>query len=467
MRNLTKWIRRFAGILSLSIFLLLAVNLLILILVAAGQSPNSGPWTTARTVSDSLIQTADGYRLSEEAEAELRDKNAWAIYISDTTKQVVWQTEDCPPEIAQEYTIAQIAGLTRGYLADYPTFTAGTEDGLVVVGFPKDSYWKMMNPSWDLDFIKNAPYLVLAVFGVNITVIFLIYIIANSRLLRSIQPLANGIQALPGGAAIHVREQGLLSDLANDINKTAEILQSQRLALQKKETARANWISGVSHDIRTPLSMVMGYAEQLAEDSALSPENRRKAHIMQQQSTKIKNLIADLNLSAKLEYQMQPLHLETCYPAAIIRQCAADFLNTDLDEKYPLSWEIPENQSGKAIHGDRNLLCRAVSNLLNNARTHNPAGCRITLKMEQTDLNCRITIADDGVGMTDEQLEQLKSRPLEGFTDEGLTEPRHGLGLLIVRQIVNAHHGTLTFSAVQPHGLCVCMSFPLNDNDNK
>ena len=77
MRNLTKWIRRFAGILSLSIFLLLAVNLLILILVAAGQSPNSGPWTTARTVSDSLIQTADGYRLSEVAEAELRDKNSY------------------------------------------------------------------------------------------------------------------------------------------------------------------------------------------------------------------------------------------------------------------------------------------------------------------------------------------------------------------------------------------------------
>lgn len=78
--------------------------------------------------------------------------------------------------------------------------------------------------------------------------------------------------------------------------------------MQKKETARANWISGVSHDIRTPLSMVMGYAGQIEENEALPEADRKKARIIRQQSIKMKNLINDLNLASKLEYNMQPIN---------------------------------------------------------------------------------------------------------------------------------------------------------------
>ena len=60
------------------------------------------------------------------------------------------------------------------------------------------------------------------------------------------------------------------------MNKTSEILQAKNRDLRKKETARANWIAGVSHDIRTPLSMVMGYAAQLADSPHLSGEERKK-----------------------------------------------------------------------------------------------------------------------------------------------------------------------------------------------
>src|SRR5699024_2786199 len=128
--------------------------------------------------------------------------------------------------------------------------------------------------------------------------------------LRSVRPIADGIQALPTKTPLYVKEKGLLSDLAKDINRTADILQSQRRDLRKKEAARADWISGVSHDIRTPLSMVMGYAGQLEDAPELSEDDRRKAAIIRQQSVKMKNLVNDLNLASKLEYNMQPLCLE-------------------------------------------------------------------------------------------------------------------------------------------------------------
>lgn len=279
MTSIAKLTRRFVGILILSMFLLFVVNVVILIAVASTQTPGIGPWTTARETEAALQKTETGYILSDEMTQTLKDENARAVYIDNDTMQVLRHTEDLPSEIPMQYTIADISSLTRGYLADYPAFTAGSESGLVVVGFPKDRYWKHMSPSWDYDFIKNSPYIALSVIGINVAVIFLIYVAANTKLLRSVRPIADGIQALPTKAPAYVKEKGLLSDLAKDINRTADILQTQRRDLRKKEAARADWISGVSHDIRTPLSMVMGYAGQLEENPQLSDDDRRKASV--------------------------------------------------------------------------------------------------------------------------------------------------------------------------------------------
>ena len=86
----------------------------------------------------------------------------------------------------------------------------------------------------------------------------------------------------------------------------------------------------------------------------------------------MKNLVNDLNLASKLEYNMQPLCLEQVNMAAVARQCAADFMNTDISGKYPLEWKAQENLPSCVVRGDKTLLGRALNNLLNNAQTHNP-----------------------------------------------------------------------------------------------
>ena len=143
----------------------------------------------------------------------LSGENAWAIYIDNDTLEVKWHTQNLPDTVPLHYTISDIASLTRGYIDGYPTYTGECENGLVVVGYPKDRYWKHMSPSWDYDFIKNAPYTVLIVIGVNVFLIFLIYMIANSKLLKSVKPITNGIQALPSGEPVYVKEKGLYPTL--------------------------------------------------------------------------------------------------------------------------------------------------------------------------------------------------------------------------------------------------------------
>lgn len=462
MKSVPKLIRRYVGILLLSCILLLVLNFILLAAYAANQAPNAYPWKTAKEVADTLRQVGDGeYELPDAIASELKDSNAWAIFIDNETKQVKWKTDNLPETIPMVYTLSAIASLTRGYIDGYPTFTGETENGLVVLGYPKDSFWKHMWPSWDYDTIANMPKTVLSVLAINTALIFLIYIVTNAKLLKSINPIVNGIQSLPMGEPVHIKEKGLLSELALNINKTSEILQSQNYQLRRKETARANWIAGVSHDIRTPLSMVMGYASQLTEDTHLTDDERGKAAVIVKQSERMRNLINDLNLASKLEYNMQPINPKRENMIAIVRQVVVDFINMDIDDKHPIEWETEEALSFCPVNADTDLIKRAISNLIQNSINHNEQGCKIYICVTCDNKNCNVLVSDDGIGATDEQIDNHNNAPHYMVCNENTSEQRHGLGLLIVKQIISAHGGKTIIGHSSYGGFSVKITLPM------
>ena len=163
MKSVPKLIRRFVGIMLLSSVLLIILNLALLVIYTLNQAPNSSPWMTAQKVADNLLQDGNEYVLTEDTEIELQNTNAWAIFIDNATMNVVWQTDTLPETVPMSYTVSDIASLTRGYIDGYPTFTGEAENGLVVLGYPKDSFWKHMWPSWDYNVIANLPKTVLSV----------------------------------------------------------------------------------------------------------------------------------------------------------------------------------------------------------------------------------------------------------------------------------------------------------------
>ena len=80
----------------------------------------------------------------------------------------------------------------------------------------------------------------------------------------------------------------------------------------------------------------------MEDDAELPDEARKRAQMIRLQSVKMKNLVNDLNLASKLEYQMQPLHMEQISLAAVVRQTVAEFANLDFEEKYPICFEAKE-----------------------------------------------------------------------------------------------------------------------------
>lgn len=460
MKSIPKLIRRFVGIMTLSLILLVILNVTFFAIVFVRNTSTFSPWEMADNVAAALRLIDGGYSISDDVIAKLKEQNAWALLIDNDTRQVVWQTDNLPGNIPMQYTLSDIAELTRGYVDGYPTFTGEAQNGLLVLGYPKDRFWKHTRASWDYSFIANLPKNTIIVLAINIVLIFLIYVAASSKLLRSIRPITNGIQNLSSGSSVYIKEKGVLSELAEKINKTSEILQMQAEQLRNKETARANWIAGVSHDVRTPLSMIMGYAGQLENSKNLSEIECKKAAVIVKQSNRIKDLINDLNLASRLEYDMQPLTMKQENAISIIRQVIVDFMNTNIDDRFPIEWKTAPTLSSCYINADKDLLKRAVSNLIQNSINHNENGCVIFASVNDDNDTCKICIEDNGIGASDEQIDKLNNTPHYMVCDTNTTEQRHGLGLLIVKQIIKGHNGKILIDHSEYGGFKVVLIIP-------
>lgn len=434
---------------------LLILNLALFVAFTWQEKSGGGGWEAAKEVGQQLtLEEGGSYHLSDAGEQILTKYRAWGILVENGTGDVVWHSENLPEEIPLHYSLSEISWYTRGYIADYPTTVGARGDDLVILGHPKDAYWKLLWNAFDYDIIAGMPRMVLSFLGMNAVLIFVIYMVLATGILRSVKPVVQGMEALPE-RDVHVREKGFLAEVAAAVNRVNEKLRAQERSLRKKENARAGWISGISHDIRTPLTMVMGYAAEMEEDASLPVDARRKAEVIRLQSLKMKDLVGNLNLASKLEYQMQPVKAEPVNLAAVLRQAVADFVNLDLEGKYPVELQCDEKTKEYILQGDKELLRRAVCNVLTNSQLHNPEGCHIHVDLRMEEGAAHIILEDDGVGVTDERLAALRDTP-HYMMDSGNGEQlRHGLGLVIVGQIAAAHGGRVRLDHGEDGGFLV------------
>ena len=143
---------------------------------------------------------------------------------------------------------------------------------------------------------------------------------------------------------------------------------------------------------------------------------------------------------------MQPLHPSRQNLVSLVRQIVVDFINIDVEEKHPIQWLTPKSLTACFAEVDQNLIRRAVSNLIQNCINHNGHGCHIFVEVLSEGKECIITVEDDGVGASPEEMEKLNNAPHYMVCDENTAEQRHGLGLLLVRQIMAAHGGQMQIS---------------------
>lgn len=346
-----------------------------------------------QTISDSLVFDGTAYSFTGE---DFLEEGCWAMLLDEEGK-MVWSIHK-PEDVPEKYALTDVAAFARWYLNDYPVRCWVREDGLLVVGSPKGSVWKQ-DFSMDLQDLLQLPFWVLGFFLLALGCVLGLAWLVLRRWFR----------------------------------------QEQR----QRDAARSNWINGVSHDIRTPLSVVMGYAAQLESAPDLAPEHRRRACAIRAQSQVIRDLVNDLNLTMRLDCEMQPLRRESIPPEVFLRQIGADFLNGGMAEGFDFEMQLPETPLPLLL-ADPFLLRRAVNNLLTNCVRHNDPGTTICMGARAEGRTLLLWVE----GGTARAEPPSVPRPLE--EDGGAA---HGTGLRLVAQIAAAHGGRAVFCGGTP---CRC-----------
>ena len=343
-------------------------------------------------ISSALIWDGTGYEFSGE---DLLGDDRWAMLIGEDG-QVIWSFRR-PADVPEQYSLTDVASFTRWYLRDYPVQCRIRDDGLLVVGAPKGSVWKH-DISTASQLLHDAPLWIGVIFLLALGCVLLLSYFVVRRWFR----------------------------------------QAQRV----RDAARADWINGVSHDIRTPLSMVMGYAAQMEAATDLSLARRKQAGIIRSQSQEIRDLVNDLNLTMRLDCAMQALRKEVLQPEVFLRETAADFLNGGMGEGFEFELDLPAEPL-PSIEADPFLLRRALNNLLTNCVRHNTPGDTIHLRARSE--SGRVVLTVEGGTAADSPAPPRAAQQLEA--DGGAP---HGTGLKLVSQIAAAHGGTAEFQSGTP-----------------
>ena len=284
--------------------------------------------------------------------------------------------------------------------------------------------------------------------------LFLVLLWRNTRKVeRAISPILHGIEQISEGKEVSLPKGGELPQINEKLNRAGA-------HLLKKEQARAEWINGISHDVRTPLSYILGYAGKLEDNPSLPIEAREHAGTIRVQSEKLRRLIADLNLCSKLEYSMQPLSMKSVDLLEVVRQVIVQTLESGLDEQYSIDLQA-DIRCSYLVQGDASLLTRLLENLLGNSIVHNPKGCNIKVIVTTEEDMCSLSVMGDGNGTSTEILEWLNDRCFTSEPYQTSGEAAHGIGLRLVYQIAKAHHRTVLFSNLMPHGFIVKVELPV------
>lgn len=459
MRGIIRILRGFvATTIFISIFLLIFNFIVLGMLVFKEINQRPSPEVVLKQVAQGLNSQNESYDLDEQVTELLQHNEAWAMLLGEDG-QVQWDYR-LPNDVPRTYNLVDVALFSRYYLMEYPVYIWEHEDGLVVVGYPKKSHWKYQ---FDVlsDWMSSLPLRLVMLLLLNAAVALLISVVIGMRLMRGIRPLVDGVHSIAREEPVRLNSKEIFGDLARSINSASAILQKKTAALKARDEARSNWIAGISHDIRTPLSMVLGYASEMEDNLDLPEEQRHQAGIIRRQGEKLRSLVSDLNLVSMLEYEMQPLQLKHIRLAVLARQVATEFLNNGLDDRYVI--ELKMTDEAVQIKGDEKLLLRAISNLVENSMRHNPQGCEITLEtsLSEDRSKYRFIVRDNGRGIPQEQLAEITELPYSSRRRRSVQQG-HGLGLPMVARIAQAHQGRLKLvSSVDQGGLEAVMEFPV------
>ncbi len=236
------------------------------------------------------------------------------------------------------------------------------------------------------------------------------------------------------------RMLGLFADQAAAALTTVEAFARQREAVEQLERlnrAKSEFVSIVSHEFRTPLTGIQGFSEMMRDEELTLEEMREYAGDINKDAQRLNRMIDEMLDLDRMESGRMTIHPERMDLNAVVDE-AVDRVRPNAPNhtlSVDLQPELPP------IHADRDRLTQVASNLLNNAVKYSPTGGRITVTTRADHDQVRLDVRDEGLGIPPDALETIFERYSRVDSQATKDIPGTGLGLPIVRQIVQLHGG--------------------------
>lgn len=228
--------------------------------------------------------------------------------------------------------------------------------------------------------------------------------------------------------------------------------------LYQLEQMRRDFVGNVSHEMRTPLTVISGYLETLVDNAdELPPKWRRAVHTMAAQSSRMEALITDLILLSRIETGEQTVHNTLTDVHQLLEQISHDARALSGDRKHEITVAIHDS---RLLKGDESQLRSAFSNLIFNAVKYTPAGGQITVTWTTNRDGAHLSVKDTGIGIDPIHIPRLTERFYRADPSRHKDTGGTGLGLAIVKHVLLNHDGNLEIRSRMGEGSEFICHFP-------
>ena len=293
----------------------------------------------------------------------------------------------------------------------------------------------------------TAVVILYVLFGILIfSVTFMLLEEPGIRYMGRISDAVESISQGNLGTEVDVTGDDEFSAMAANLNKMASDIRTLMDKEREAERKKNELITNVAHDLRTPLTSIIGYLELLAGNTKVPAEMEHKyIEIAYSKARRLEKLIEDLFGFTKLNYGKIAMHVGQLDIVKLLSQL--------LEEAYPnfveknLSYDLQSNVPAKTISADGNLLARLFDNLIGNAIKYGADGKRVLVKIHAEDDTVTVSVTNYGYVIPADELPLLFNKFYRVEQSRSTTTGGTGLGLAIAKEIVDMHGGTISVSS--------------------
>lgn len=307
----------------------------------------------------------------------------------------------------------------------------------------------------EIEFIERTNRILLFGALVGAVIALLLGILLSRTLTRPIRELTQATHAVSQGdlsQQVPVRSSDELGELAQAFNKMSS-------ELSRSVNARRQMTADIAHELRTPLSLILGHAEAV-HDGVLPPSSEN-FEIIREEAARLEHLVNDLRTLSLADAGELSIHPQPVEPQRLLEEVAS--LYHYQSQRKNIALELDIALSLPAIEVDPGRITQVLTNILDNALRHTPEDGRIILSARGADGHVELAIQDTGPGLKEEDLNRIFDRFYR--TDTSRQRDREfpagsGLGLAIAKSIVQAHGGQVSAESEAGKGLKVIVSLP-------